>query len=253
LTASDGPAAAEPLDTLCPVETPEGITLELSPAGPVPRALAFLVDFVIRFALWVICLLVANPLGALGTAFAWISLFLIEWIYPIVFELSMGGATPGKRALGLQVVMQSGLPVTPAASVTRNLLRTADFLPALYAFGALALLLRSDFKRLGDMAAGTLVVHAAAVSLYREPPEAVPAPPARPLSLREQSAIVSWAERAATLTPARLEELARLAQPAAGVRDGADAGSEAQADVRATAALLGVARWLVGYRAGEQP
>ncbi len=234
-------AAAEPLDTLFPVETPEGIALELSPAGPVPRALAFLVDFLIRLTLWVVCVVAANALGVLGSAFALISLFLIEWIYPIAYELSRAGATPGKRALGLQVVMHSGLPVTPAASITRNLLRAADFLPALYAFGALALLMRSDFKRLGDLAAGTLVVHAPAASLHREPPPVVPVAPARPLSLREQSAIVSWAERAATLTPARLEELARLAQPAAGVRGG---------DV--TGALLGVARWLLGHRAGEQ-
>ncbi len=249
MTADVAPAAAPApaLDTLCPVETPEGIALDLSPAGPVPRALAFLVDFFIRFVLWVLALMVAGSLGVLGMAFVWISLFLIEWIYPIAFELSVAGATPGKRALGLQVVMDTGLPVTPAASITRNLLRVADFLPACYAFGAASLLLRADFKRLGDIAAGTLVVHAAPVVLHREPPEAVPMAPARPLSRREQSAIVSWAGRAATLTPARLEELAHLARPAIAATATASADTHAEA-----AALMGVARWLVGYRDGER-
>jgi len=145
-----------------------------------------------------------------------------------------------KRAGIPTVVMDSGLPVTPAASVTRNLLRAADFLPALYAFGATSMLIRRDFKRLGDLAAGTLVVHASPVWLHADLPPATPAPPGRPLTLREQAAIVSWAGRASTLTAERLEELARLAHPAA-------AGGEASD----TAALLGVAQWLVGRRNGE--
>ena len=58
-----------------------------------------------------------------------ILLFALEWLYPVVFELTPSGATPGKRVFGLRVVMDNGLPVTPAASMTRNLLRAADFLP----------------------------------------------------------------------------------------------------------------------------
>ncbi len=85
--------------------------------------------------------------------------FLLEWLYPVAFELTRWGATPGKRALGLKVVMDNGLPVTPAASLTRNLLRVADFLPFLYGFATVCLLTRRDFKRLGDLAAATLVVY----------------------------------------------------------------------------------------------
>jgi len=231
---------AAPLDTVYSAETPEGIALSLNPAGPVARILAYLVDTLIRFGLFTACLFVAGFLGAMGSAVVFLSFFAIEWIYPIAFELTLGGATPGKRALGLQVVMDSGLPVTPAASITRNLLRAADFLPAMYAFGAASILFRRDFKRLGDLAAGTLVVHATPVSLHADLPPAAPVPPARPLTLREQAAIVSWAGRASTLTAERLEELARLAHPAA-------AGGEASD----TAALLGVAQWLVGRRNGE--
>ena len=72
--------------------------------------------------------------GGIGTALTLILFFLAEWFYPVFFELSPAGATPGKRAFGLKVVMDNGLPVTAAASVTRNLLRFADFLPFLYGF-----------------------------------------------------------------------------------------------------------------------
>jgi len=217
----------------------------------VPRLLAALIDLCARAGLWIVVLIIGGLLGAMGSALVLISAFAIEWVYPIAFELAMSGATPGKRAMGLQVVMDSGLPVTPAASITRNLLRAADFLPALYAFGALALLLRADFKRLGDLAAGTLVVHIAPVSLHGELPPAPPLAPARPLSLREQAAVISWAGRRATVTAERLGELAALARPiipaGAGAPDGAP-GQEAD-----TAALLGVAQWLMGRREGEAP
>jgi uncharacterized RDD family membrane protein YckC len=231
------------LDTVYRAETPEGIELSLSPAGPVPRALALLIDTLAKFALWLVVILASSALGSLRFAVVLISLFAIEWLYPIVFELAMRGATPGKRALGLQVVMDSGLPVTPAASITRNLLRAADFLPAAYALGAVSTLLRRDFKRLGDLAAGTIVVHASSVSLHADLPQAPPLAPSRPLSLREQAAVVSWAGRATSLTTERLEELAQLARPVTQGR-AVPAGGE-------TALLLGVAQWLIGRRGGE--
>ena len=78
---------------------------------------------------------------------------------PVAFELGQHGATPGKRMYGLKVVMDNGLPVTPAASLARNLLRVADFLPFAFSGAIVSMLLRGDYKRLGDIAAGTLVVH----------------------------------------------------------------------------------------------
>ena len=229
------------LDTAYLTETPEGIALSLSPAGPVARFGAFLVDTLIRFALWT-ALVIGLWWGGLGRVLAFIGFFAIEWIYPIAFELAMGGATPGKRAFGLQVVMDSGLPVTPAGSITRNLLRVADFMPAAYALGAVCMLVRPDFKRLGDLAAGTIVVHATAVSLHADLPASEPLAPARALSLREQAAIVSWAGRASSLTPERLEELAQLARPVM---------QPSWAARSASTVLLGVAQWLIGRRSGE--
>lgn len=232
------------LDTLYHAETPEGIALALRPAGLVARAQAWAIDFAIRLGLFFVIAMVAGIAGGLGAAFLLVSYFLLEWIYPIVFELGRGGATPGKQAMGLQVVMDSGLPVTPGAAVVRNLLRAADFLPFLYAAGVASLLLRADFKRLGDLAAGTLVVYRDTVRLHGALPQASPTPPARPLAAPEQAAVVAWAGRATRLTPQRFEELAQLARPVTGA--GADAP---RAEV--TQRLLGVAHWVLGHREGK--
>jgi uncharacterized RDD family membrane protein YckC len=240
------PSSLAPLDTLRAVETPEGIALTLRPAGAAPRVLAYLIDLFIRFLLFFGIAIAARALRGLGPAVMLISFFALEWLYPVAFELSRRGATPGKRAMGLQVVMDSGLPVTPAASLLRNLLRTADFMPGAYALGLAAMLMRPDFKRLGDMAAGTLVVYADAARLDGELPAATPAaapmPPARPLAAREQLAIVTWAGRANRLTPARFDELAQLAASVC-------APSESSMNDDTADRLLGVAHWLSGQRA----
>ncbi|HUG24104.1 RDD family protein [Piscinibacter sp.] len=228
------------LDTLFTAETPEGIALALRPAGVVARFYAFAIDTLIRAALVFIAMAVLSALGRLGLGLFLIVYFLLEWFYPVVFELTLAGATPGKRALGLKVVMDTGLPVTPAASLARNLLRAADFMPVAYGFGLAAMLMRSDFKRLGDMAAGTLVVHARAISLHGPLPSAEPAAPARPLAPREQAAVIAWAGRSTRLTEARHAELAQLAAPAIAAADSASHDARPR--------LLGVAQWLLGRR-----
>lgn len=229
------------LDTLVRAEAPEGIFLELRPAGITARLYAFLIDLMIRFAILFAASLALAPAGGMGMGIFFIVFFLVEWFYPVVFELTLSGATPGKRAMGLKVVMDNGLPVTPAASITRNLLRTADFLPFLYAAGAVSMLLRPDFKRLGDLAAGTLVIYdtpPAPAPTAAALPDFTPLPPARALAPAEQAALVALAARARRLTPERVEELARLAQAATGAAD----------NEPATPKLFGVARWLYGNR-----
>lgn len=232
------------LDTLSTAETPEGISLTLRPAGLVARTLAYLIDFGIRLGVFVVAAMLLSSFKGVGQALLLILMFLLEWFYPVVFELARQGASPGKRVMGLQVVMESGLPITPAASLTRNLLRAADFMPMLYAFGLMSMLLRHDFKRLGDLAAGTLVVYSEPVSLHGHWPEATPHAPARALSQREQAAIVAWAGRAERLTAERLDELAQLAPDVAAPEGGARGGS-----FPATRGLLQVAHWLMGHRA----
>ena len=237
---ASAPAEAVRLDTCYAAETPEGIALSLRPAGLVPRFYAYAIDLLIRLAVYGVLAIALAQLGGFGFGIALVLLFVLEWLYPVAFELSPGSATPGKRAVGLTVVMDSGLPVTPAASLTRNLLRAADFLPSFNAFAIASMLARHDFKRLGDLAAGTLVVHAArdggaAVELPPAPARA----PALSLSMRAQAAIVAWAGRVARLTPARADELAEIAVPQVAPR--AVHGDR-------VAALLGVAHWLLGRR-----
>ena len=142
------------LDTLRRVPTPEGFELTLRLAGPVPRALAYAIDIAIRAAIYLALSMSLPALVGGGTGLMLIAAFLLEWFYPVAFEVWWGGATPGKRAFGLAVLSDNGTPVTFGASVTRNLLRAVDFLPMLYAFGLVSMLVSRDFKRLGDLAAG---------------------------------------------------------------------------------------------------
>jgi uncharacterized RDD family membrane protein YckC len=229
------------LDTLTRAETPEGIELALRPAGVVARSGAFAIDLLLRGGVLLAAAMILAPLGRFGSGLGLILWFALEWFYPVLFELLPGNATPGKRAFGLRVTMDSGLPVTPAASLLRNLLRAADFLPFGYGLGLASILMRGDFKRLGDIAAGTLVVHAQRPRLHGAVPEAAPAAPARALSPRAQAAVIAWAGRATRITEARLAELALLAAPATGANA---ATSPRDAVVR----LLAVAQWLMGRR-----
>ncbi|MGH8284945.1 MAG: RDD family protein [Steroidobacteraceae bacterium] len=228
------------LDTLVGAETPEGITLELRPAGLPARFYAFLLDMLIRLALLYAVAIGAAVGGGIGLAIWLILLFALEWLYPVAFELSRSGATPGKRALRLKVVMDNGLPITPAASLTRNLLRVADFLPFLYGFGAVSMLLRRDFKRLGDLAAGTLVVYEPRPAPKVALQDMAPLAPARPLVPRDQAAVIALAARAPRLTAARVDELAALAAEVTG-----DRGAYGP---QVTRRLLAVAQWLLGHR-----
>jgi len=235
------------LDTTLLAETPEGIAIVLRPAGAVARSLAYLLDFLIRFVAWLVAAGLLGGVKGVGVGVMLVVLFALEWLYPIVFELLPGAATPGKRALGLQVMMDTGLPVTPSAAVTRNLLRVADFMPVAYAFGLLSMLLRSDFKRLGDIVAGTLVVHADKVRLAGALPPAEPLAPRVPLTRAQQVAILHLAGRARRLTAERVDELATLAESALPPANYAPGGAN-PAPIRPGPRLIAVAQWLMGQR-----
>jgi uncharacterized RDD family membrane protein YckC len=232
--------AADNLDTIVSAETPEGILLELRPAGLTARCYAFLLDQLIKLAVLYVLQILALFAGGIGIGMALILLFGIEWLYPVAFELSRWGATPGKRSVGLRVVMDNGLPVTPAASLTRNLLRAADFLPFLYGFGIVSMLLRRDFKRMGDIAAATLVVYQPRPATKTATSDIPPLAPAIALAPSDQAAVIALAARAPRLTTDRLDELAALAAPVSG--DTGRSGPEV------TRRVLGVAQWFLGRR-----
>jgi uncharacterized RDD family membrane protein YckC len=233
-------ARAEILDTVVSTETPEGILLELRPAGVSARCCAFLIDGVIRLAAIYAVGMATAVMGGFGVAFWMIFIFGMEWFYPVVFEQRTGAATPGKRVFGLRVVMDNGLPVTAAASVTRNLLRAADFLPFGYGFALVSMLLRRDCKRLGDIAAATMVVHTPETDVPIKLDWIEPVVPAVPLAAEDQAALIALAARAPRLTKERLDELAALAAVVSG-----DAGRNGR-DV--TRRVLGVANWALGRR-----
>lgn len=226
------------LDTVREVHTPEGVALQLPAAGPVPRAVAWLIDLAIRGALVFVCAFAFNLLGSFGAGVYLVALFVIFWGYPVVCEAMYGGQTPGKRALSLRVVSADGAPIGWMASFVRNLMRTVDMLPFGYGAGLVASLADPWSRRLGDMVAGTLVIHAPRDRTRIDALQAAPLAPAVPLQTQEQLAVIAFAERAFLLTEARRQELGDIVAPVSGGRG--------EIGVRR---LLGIANWLLGRRA----
>lgn len=146
------------------VETPEHVVLDLEIAGIGSRSLAALTDTLILIGGTVAALLALGLLGGFGLALGpWGSALLLlggfaAWTgYYIFFEGFRRGQTPGKRLVGIRVLMDTGHAVTPSAAAVRNLLRVADFLPPPYLAGLLLVAFHPRGKRLGDLVAGTVV------------------------------------------------------------------------------------------------
>ncbi len=206
------------LDGRLSLTTPEGVRLLLTPAGPAPRAWAWLIDFSIW--LGVVGLLATQLLGTkLGNGIFSVALFVTYWGYPIVCEVYFGGRTVGKRALGLQVLRTDGLPVGWRESTLRNLLLVADFLPMMYATGLLVMLFDRQCRRLGDIVAGTQVVYREKKPERIAAPTATPAPLPWPLAPDQQRALLDLFEREGRLPPGRLDELGTVAQPLTGLTE----------------------------------
>jgi len=221
------------LDTLREYEIPEGVRLEFRLAGPVVRACAWGIDASLRALLYIGLGIGLSFFGGVGMAVMLIGFFLIEWFYPVLFELQ-DGATPGKRAMGIRVIQDNGTPVTPAASIIRNLLRAADFLPLLYGFGLTCMLLNREFKRLGDLAGGTLVVYRDRPVERFQPSQAAAYQPPIELSEAERKTLLAFAERGQSLSESRRIELAEL------LYDLTD-----RLGLRAVERLYGYANWIM--------
>lgn len=236
-TAEAAHGAPAMIDTWREVVTPEGVALRLPAAGPVPRALAWLLDLLVRVAMLVAAAFLLGLLGGFGDGLYLVAAFLLFWGYPIAFEVLWRGQTPGKRVLGLRVVAGDGAPVGWLPAIVRNLLRTVDMLPFGYAAGLVACLCDRDSRRLGDLVADTVVVHVPPRIVERPVPEVPALAPGQPLQAHEQAAIVAFGERAGRLGPARQQELAGLLQPLTGA-----AGHEG------VLRLYGIANALLGRR-----
>lgn len=137
----------------------EGIDLDLSLAGIGSRGSAVLIDLVLQSLAVVVILAVGFAYGGLGSAFAAIFSFLILLGYPILAEAFASGRTVGKAVMRIAVVSVDGTPVTFLAAVIRNVIRVVDLLPGAYFVGMVSVLVTERNQRLGDLAAGTIVVH----------------------------------------------------------------------------------------------
>ncbi|HEU5170057.1 MAG TPA: stage II sporulation protein M [Gemmatimonadales bacterium] len=165
------------------IETPEHVVLDLEIAGIGSRMLAALIDTAIlggvllagNLLLVILAAYDLLPTGPWLAAVAVGATFVIWTGYFVFFEGLRGGRTPGKRRMGLRVVRDTGHPATVTDAVTRNLLRLADFLPPPYLGGLLLAALHPRGKRLGDLAAGTVVVRDRPVESAPAPPSAEPA------------------------------------------------------------------------------
>ena len=200
------------LDTRYRVEIPGGINLDAQVVGPIPRFFAFLIDLAIRGVIVMILMIASLPFGAfgLGGGFFMIFLFFIEWLYPVLFEVLWRGQTPGKKSLGISVINDDLTPVTLGTSLVRNLLRTVDFLPLFYLAGLVTMLCNRRFQRLGDMAAGTLVISVRESARPAAVKDIEPLAPSIPLLRAEQTSIIDFLHRSGQLSEPRQIELAGL-------------------------------------------
>jgi uncharacterized RDD family membrane protein YckC len=152
------------------IETPELVGIEMHVAGIGSRFVALLVDYLIWFggitALIFLISLIDPSLARFSlygqkwaTAIFILIPFLLYWGYFTLFEAFWKGRTPGKRLAKIRVIQQSGRGIGLFESMTRNFLRIVDQFPLVYAVGTVSIFLTRQHQRLGDLAAGTLVVH----------------------------------------------------------------------------------------------
>lgn len=147
------------------VDTPENISVSYGVAGIGSRFLAGIIDsFLIGLIYFILSLAAIYTDGLMEDwssvflAIVIILLFLVFWGYYILFELLWNGQSPGKRLVGLRVVHTGGRPISFIGSAIRNLVRIVDFLPSMYGIGVVTMFIDARSRRLGDLAAGTLVI-----------------------------------------------------------------------------------------------
>lgn len=147
------------------IRTPEGIVFSYTLAGPVSRALAWIVDVACIFVATSLLNKIMTPLHALSGDIAmglWVlMLALVSTGYAILLEWFWRGQTLGKRLLGLKVQDAYGLRLRFSQILVRNLFRAVDRLPALYGVGVASILCTRRAQRLGDLAGNTIVIRIA--------------------------------------------------------------------------------------------
>jgi uncharacterized RDD family membrane protein YckC len=148
-------------DTTVRLVTPERIGFDFPLAGPFRRSLAYLLDLVLIMLLAIAGAITATAF-ALGSS-SGMGLFLVfgfalMWGYGAFWEAVFNGQTPGKRALGIRVVTDQGVPITGAQAFLRNIIWPFDGILLAYIPAIVCMFLTPRFQRLGDLAAGTMVM-----------------------------------------------------------------------------------------------
>jgi len=157
-------------DEILSIDTPENVVFDYSLAGLGSRFLAALVDTLFIGLLQVVTLLpilyllfqdnfFSEETSAWAIGLLGLVSFVFLWGYYILFEVIWNGQSPGKRMVGIRVIRRDGTPVTLTEVLIRNLVRIVDMLPTAYGVGVVAMFIDKYSRRLGDMAAGTLVIH----------------------------------------------------------------------------------------------
>ncbi len=163
------------LDETFNIDTPENVTFGYEIAGVGSRFLAALIDTTLIIIFQVLVDILIFIIFHLPSNFGLTTYSINSWViailglvslfsfggYYVFFEMVWNGKTIGKRALKLRVIRIDGTPITISESLIRNLVRLVDFLPAFYGIGVISLFISRQTRRLGDLAAGTLVVREA--------------------------------------------------------------------------------------------
>jgi uncharacterized RDD family membrane protein YckC len=213
------------------VRTPESIAFDYELAGLGSRFLALVIDQAIQFAvalaIFFAVLAAASRLpaqravaasgeiekiaGAIAVALIVALIFTIFFGYFIAFETLWNGQTPGKKVLGIRVVRDGGFPLDFGAALIRNLIRVGEFVLGYYLLAAISTVLSPENKRLGDLAAGTIVVRDSKLALKLRYDPATSQPQYAPtayLSGEERALIKRFLERRDVLSPEKRRELA---------------------------------------------
>jgi len=195
------------------VDSVTGIDVSLAVAGAGARSFAFIIDWFVRLVLalaWYALgafvynrgLSIAAPLTNDATWFGAVvtPALAIYFLYHYAVELAMRGRTPGKRTAGIRIVARDGSAPGAGALLVRNVFRLIDTLPVLYCLGLVAVIATREHLRMGDMAAGTLLVY------ERDAAHLPPAAEAPRLDARASELVAELLERWPTLAPdARLQ------------------------------------------------
>ena len=210
-------------DRILRIETPEHVQVSFPLAGPGSRfgALVFDATAIVAIFLFGIYLLsLVSDVGLVSSSFGFALAGLLAvsllWGYFFAFELWRGGQTPGKRFFGIRTVLDGGVPLNAQAAAVRNLLRFVDLQPLPSCLlGGVAMLLDPKGRRLGDLAAGTVVVRDVPVEFPEAPEAIVGSGDLESPRLEEVTwaAVENFVERAAALPEATRVQLAnRLAR-----------------------------------------